>query len=122
LLIMDSNRLKRVSGQFQKDLAEIFRGIAQSNFKGVLLTVSAVNITPDLSLARVYISVFPAKDKEVIIKWLNDNKNSIKDQLVKKLKGQLRKMPDLVFFLDDSVEREETIDKLLRGEGESPIK
>ncbi len=119
---MDSNRLKRVGGQFQKDLAVIFRELAQNNFKGVLLTVTEVNITPDFSLARVYISVFPTKDQTGIIQWANDHKNAIKDQLVKKLKGQLRKMPDLVFFLDDSIEREETIDRLLKGEGDSPIK
>lgn len=119
---MDSNRLKKVAGQFQKDLAEIFRSMAQSSFRGLLLTVTRVTITTDLSLARCYISVFPAKDKQEVIDWLNENKASIKNDLVKKLKGQLRKMPDLIFYLDDSIDREEELNRILKGGGESPIK
>ncbi len=119
---MDSNRLKKLEGQFQKDLADIFRELAQAEYRGLLLTVSTVRITSDLSLARVYVSIFPAKNPEAVIKQLNEQKGAIKNSLVQKLKGGLRKMPDLIFYLDDSLEREEEIDRLLRGEGESPIK
>ncbi len=119
---MDSNRLKKVAGQFQKDLAEIFREIAQNNFKGLLLSVAGVSITRDLSLARIYISVFPVKNKEEAIKWLSDHKNSIKNQLVRKLKGKLRKIPNLQFYLDDSIDHQKTIERILRGEEKSPIK
>lgn len=119
---MDSNRLKKVAGQMQKDLAEIFREMAQSQFKGLLLTVSRVTITTDLSLARCYVSVFPATDKQGVIDYLNEHKAVIKNSLVQKLKGQLRKMPDLVFYLDDSYDQEEALNKILKGGGESPIK
>jgi ribosome-binding factor A len=119
---MDTNRLKKIEGQFQKDLAEIFRELAQSRFRGLLLTITRVAITTDLSLARCHISVFPATNKDEIINWLNEQKNVIKNDLVHKLKGSLRKMPDLVFYLDDSIDREETIDRILKGGGESPIK
>lgn len=119
---MDSNRLKKVEGQVQKDLAEIFRELAQAQFRGVLLTASRVRITSDLSIARCYVSLFPVKDKDSIIRWLNENKASIKNKLVQKLKGQLRKMPDLVFYLDDSIDQEEELSKILKGGGESPIK
>ena len=54
--------------------------------------------------------------------WLNDQKNVIKNNLVQKLKGSLRKMPSLTFYLDDSIDQEEEIDKILKGGGESPIK
>ncbi len=119
---MESNRLKRLEGQFQKDLAEIFREMAQSQFRGLLLSATRVNITSDVGLARCYVSVFPAKDKQEIVSWLNDNESLIKNTLVQKLKGALRKMPELRFFLDDSIEQEEAINNILKGGGESPIK
>jgi ribosome-binding factor A len=119
---MQSNRLLKVEEQFRKDLAEIFRRLAQDRFPGVLLSITGVRITPDLSLARVSVSVFPVKDKSQIIDWLNEQKASIKNDLVKELRGQLRKMPDLRFFLDDAIDQEAEIDRILKGGGESPIK
>lgn len=119
---MDSNRLKRVEGQFQKDLAEIFRELAQNRFRGLILGVSEVRITSDLSLARIYVTVFPAVNKQEIVDWLNKEKAAIKNSLVRKLEGKLRKMPDLNFYLDDSIDREAEIDRILKGGGESPIK
>lgn len=118
---MDSNRLKRVSTQIQKDLSEILRLLAQEKFQGLLLSTTYVKIAPDLSLARAYVSIFPATNKDQIIDWLNDHSNQIKDQLVRKLKGQLRKMPELIFHLDDTIDYKDNIEKLLRGEGDSPI-
>lgn len=119
---MDGGRLQRVESQFQKDLAEIFRELTQDQFRGLLLTPSHVRITPDLSIARIQVSVFPAKNKEDLVDWLNNHEGMIKDHLVKKFKGQLRKMPELHFYLDDSLDQQEELDKILRGGGESPIK
>lgn len=119
---MESNRLKKIEGQFQKDLADIFRELAQSRFRGLLLTVTRVSITSDLSLARCNVSIFPATNKREIVDWLNEHKASIKNDLVQKLQGGLRKMPDLIFYLDDSIDQEESIDRILKGGGESPIK
>ncbi len=119
---MQSNRLQRVEEQFKKDLAEIFRRMAQDRFPGMIMSVTGVRITPDLSLARISVSVFPVKDKENIIDWLNQQKASIKNALVKQLKGQLRKMPDLKFYLDNAIDDETEIDRILKGGGESPIK
>ena len=119
---MKSNRLLRLEEQFKKDLAEIFRQLAQDRFSGILISVTGVRITPDLSLARVSVSVFPVKDKMQLIDWLNEHKTTIKNSLVKLLKGQLRKMPDLRFFLDDAIDQETEIDRILKGGGESPIK
>ncbi len=118
---MDSNRLKKVNRLLQQDLSEVFRSIAQHKFKGVLISVSLVKVTPDLGLARVAISIFPSEAKDEVLEWVKEQKAYIKDQVVQRLKGQLRVMPDLQFFLDDSVEYRDDIDRLLRGEGESPI-
>lgn len=119
---MESNRLKKLEGQVQKDLAEIFRQLAQDHFRGVLFTISAVRITTDLSLARIQLSLFPVKDKEQVVAWANKNKNLIKDMLVKRFEGRLRKMPDLIFYLDNSLEQEAEIDRILKQGGDSPIK
>lgn len=119
---MESNRLNKLEEQFQKDLAEVFREIAQARFRGLLLSVTDVRITADLSLARVQVSVFPAKNKTEIVDWLNSQEGNIKNQLVQKFQGRLRKMPELIFYLDDSIDREDEIDRILKGGGDSPIK
>lgn len=106
----------------QQDLAEIFVDFGRKYFKGVLLSVSRVRISPDLSVARVYISIFPMKDKALALKVVEEHTPEIKVQLAQRTRHQLRKMPDLFFHLDDSLDYEENIDRLLRGEGENPIK
>lgn len=111
-----------MEGQVQKDLAEIFREMAQERFQGVLITVSQVRISPDLSVARIQLSLFPVEDKHGIIDWVNDSKKSIKDALVRRFQGRLRKMPELYFYLDESIDQEAEIDRILRQGGESPIK
>jgi ribosome-binding factor A len=118
---MDSSRLERVASQMQRDLAEVFRGIAQSKFPGVLFTVTHVRVSADLSIARVNLSVFPVKDKEIILTWVEEQRGVIKNELVQKMKGQLRKMPELYFYIDDSLDKEAEIDRILKKGGDSPI-
>ncbi len=118
---MESNRLERLESQMQKDLAEIFRELAQSQFRGVLFTITRVRVSADLSIARVNLSLFPVKDKDAILLWIKEHSKSIKDLLVKKMKGSLRKMPELYFYLDESLDAEAEIDRILKQGGESPI-
>lgn len=119
---MDAHRLQRVEAQVQKDLAEIFREEAQQDFPGVLITVTSVRITPDLSLARLQLSTFPTDQAEAVMQWSHTHHKQLKNLLVRKMKGRLRKMPELQFFRDDSLEAESEIDRILRNGGESPIK
>lgn len=119
---MNNERLQRVQSQFQQDLAEIFRHLASEHYRGLLLTPTAVRVAPDLSIARVLVSVFPGKNHQDKIDWLNNYKGAIKDAVVKRSGGQLRKMPDLAFHLDDSFDQQEQLDKIFREGGESPIK
>ena len=119
---MDSNRLQRVESQIQKDMAEIFREFAQNKFPGVLFTVSSVRISADLSIARINLSLFPVKDKKEILEYVNSERAALKNQLVPKMKGSLRKMPELYFYIDESLDREEEITRILKHGGESPIK
>ncbi len=118
---MDATRLNKVSKLVQQDLAEIFRAIAKNEFKNTLVSVTHVRITADLSIAWVNFSVFPTEQANTVLEYSNKNKAHIKDLLVRKMKGSLRRMPELEFRIDDSMERESEIDRLLKGGGESPI-
>lgn len=106
----------------QEDLAEIFRLIAKNHFSGTLISITNVRISPDLGLARIHLSIFPTARQKEIMDWSRDNKSFVKDQLVRVSKGSLRKMPDLEFYLDDSLDYKDNIDRLLRGEGENPLR
>lgn len=119
---MDSNRIKRVEGQFQKDLSEIMRNIAKEKMPGRIVSITEVDVAPDLSLAKVWVSVLPDTEASQIVSWMEEHKNLIKDSLVRMLKGQMRKMPDLRFILDDRLAKQEALERILKGGGESPIK
>lgn len=118
----ESNRQKKISGVLQKDLAlvlqELLRNSGQS---GILVSVSKVSVTVDLSLAKVYTSVFPPERATAMVNELNELKPKIKHQIALLTKHQLRKMPDLTFYNDDSLEYINQIEKAVKGE-ENPIK
>ena len=118
---MESTRLKKVSRLLEKDLGEIFQQMAKSTFPGVLLTVTKVRITPDLSVAKAYISIFPVTSSKEIMHHIQTQTNFLRNELANRVRLQLRIIPDLQFFLDDSLDYEENINRLLRGEGENPI-
>lgn len=118
----ESNRQKRIGAVLQKDIANVLQNmLRERGQQGLILSVSKVTVSPDLSLSKVYISVFPAAKGANVIAELNENKSGIKHQLAQLTKHQLRKMPDLNFYLDDSLEYIEQIDKALKGEHD-PIK
>lgn len=119
---MESERLKQLSSALQQDLAELFIQFGQKHFRGVLLSVTKVRVSSDLSIARVYVSIFPLTDKETAMQLIEEHKGAFKSGLSKRNGSALRKMPELFFHLDDSLDHEEEIDRLIRGEGENPIK
>jgi ribosome-binding factor A len=96
--MIESNRQKKIAGVLQKDLAQILQTmLREAGQLGIIISVSKVNVTADLSLAKVYTSVFPAEKANSIVKELNRVKPSIKHQIALLTKDQLRKMPDLQF-------------------------
>jgi len=110
---MDSTRQNKISRLLQKELGTYFQREAL-RYKGKMITVTQVRVTSDLSLARVYISIFPASnDKQEILNLINLENRSIRHFLAQIVKNQLRKTPDLQFFLDDSLDYAERIDELL---------
>lgn len=97
----------------QKELSEIFL-LQTKSMNGVLVSVSAVRISPDMSIARVYLSVFPSERSQEIVKNINDNMKSIRYELGTRVRHQLRIIPELKFFVDDSLDYIEKIDSLLK--------
>ena len=87
-----------------------------------MISVSKVSVTPDLAAARVRLSMFPVGDKESLLKQLKSMTPQFRGVLGNKVRHQLRKVPELEFFIDDSIDYIETIDRELRGEGENPIR
>ena len=118
---MESNRQKKIGGILQQDLADVLQGAAtRGGMKGIIISVSKVNVTTDLSIAKVYLSIFPNKEAEKLIKGIRSNTPLIRHELAQRTKHQLRRMPHLEFFIDDSLEYIDRIEKSLKGE-ENPI-
>ncbi len=99
----------------QKELSEIFR-LETAKMGGVLVSVSSVRVSPDLSIARVHLSIFPSERAEELIKNINANEKKIRHELSQRVRYQLRKCPELTFFIDDSLDYIEHIDSLLHPE------
>lgn len=118
---MESQRQKKISGLIQQDLAEILqRAATDSGMKGVIISVSKVAVTSDLSQARVYVSVFPSAEAAPVIKGIKIAAPAVKHQLAQRVKHQLRRVPELHYYHDDSLDYIEKIDKTLK-KGENPL-
>ncbi len=115
---MESTRLQKIERQIQKDLGEIFLSQTKA-MHGVLVSVTKVRISPDLGLAKAYLSIFPSEKGKEIVSAVNTNKKAIRYDLGQRVKNQLRKVPELVFYLDDSLDYLENIDHLLNKDKES---
>ncbi|MBD5267070.1 MAG: 30S ribosome-binding factor RbfA [Bacteroides sp.] len=109
---METTRQAKISRLLQKELSEIFRQ-QTAKTHGVLISVSAVRVSPDLSTARVYLSVFPSDKGKELLESINKSAKTVRYDLAQKVRYQLRKTPELSFFLDDSLDYLENIDNLL---------
>lgn len=104
----------------QKDLADILQRAASEGAPGTLISVSKVSVTTDLSIAKVYVSVFPSDKAKAVLKEITSAAPVIRHSLAQRTKNQLRRMPELSFFLDDSLDYIEKIDESLK-QGENPL-
>ena len=109
---MENTRLNRIERLLQKELGDMFIHVS-STFKGTILSVSEVRISPDLSVAKAYISVFPQNQSDYVIEALKNSSRSIRYELGKRIKNQVRVIPELIFKLDETLDKLETIDRLL---------
>lgn len=118
---METQRQKKIAGVIQKDIVDILqRAAIDGGLKGTLISVSKVNVTTDLSIAKIYISIFPVKDAEELLDGIKSNQPLIKHELSQRTRNQLRRVPELLFFLDDSLDYIEGIEKSLKRE-ENPV-
>jgi ribosome-binding factor A len=113
---METLRQQKVSKQIQKELGSLFQRTGSSIWgPGALVTVTKVTVTKDLQLARVHLSIFGAGSKQDVMKHVHDKGNEIRFQLGKDMRHQLRVIPVLEFFEDDSLDYIENIDRLLKS-------
>ena len=110
---METTRQQKIARLLQKELSEIFR-VQTAKMGGVLVSVSAVRVSPDLSIARAYLSIFPSERANEIIESINHSARSVRYELAQRVRYQLRKTPELTFFIDASLDYIEHIDSLLK--------
>lgn len=110
---METTRQNKIARLIQKELSDIFQKETQA-MRGILVSVSACRISPDMSICRAYLSIFPSEKAEEIVSNVNQNMKSIRYELGKRVHMQLRIIPELKFFVDDSLDYVENIDRLLK--------
>ncbi|WP_010519526.1 30S ribosome-binding factor RbfA [Croceivirga radicis] len=116
-----SQRQRKIAGIIQQDIAEVLqRAATDGGLKGTLISVSKVTITTDLSIAKVYVSIFPSKNADELLEGIKSNEPLIKHELAQRTKNQLRRVPNLIFYKDDSLDYIDGIEQSLKG-SENPI-
>ena len=111
---MESTRQSKVARQIQKDLSDILQHLESSVLKGRMVTVTIVRMSPDLSLAKIYLSIFPSQGSAECLESLKLHVKHIRNLLGQKVRTQLRIVPELAFFIDDSMDYAAKIDELLK--------
>lgn len=112
---METTRQAKIARLMQKELSEIFR-MQTAQLRGTLVSVSTVRVSPDLSIARVYLSIFPPTKSQEMLESINRQAKTIRYELAQKVRYQLRKTPELAFYIDDSLDYIENIDNLLASD------
>ncbi|MCC6839738.1 MAG: 30S ribosome-binding factor RbfA [Flavobacteriales bacterium] len=113
---MDSVRQNKVNSLLQQEMAAVMQGHGRQLLPGGLITVTAVKISPDLGLAKVYLSLFPVKNKQAVLQQVRDMGPRLRGELGHRVGKQLRIVPELNFYIDDSLDKTEEIEKLLKGQ------
>jgi len=109
---MESKRQQKVGRQIQKDLGEIFQKDAQHLTNGSFITITSVHVTPDLGIARAYLSFLPDKNKTILLETIKENTKFIRQKLADRVRHQLRIVPHLQFYIDDTAEYAAKMDLL----------
>jgi ribosome-binding factor A len=110
---MERKRLDKIERLLQKELGDLFL-LQTKGLHGTLISVTSIRVSPDLGVARVYLSIFPSEKGAELLASISLNKRTIRYDLGQRVRSQLRKIPELAFFLDDSLDYIENIDRLLQ--------
>ncbi len=119
---MESNRQKKIAGILQKDLAEVIQlELKTAGTQNLIISVTKVRVTPDLLQAKAHLSIFPSEKSKQIVEEIRMMKSKIKHQVATRTRNQLRRMPELEFFNDDSIEYINDLEQAFKGKND-PIK
>lgn len=110
----DTSRQEKVSRLIQREMGEIFQREAQSKLKNLIISVTIVRISPDLGVAKIYLSVFPSDKAPVLLEEITEMKSHFRNLLGQRVRKQLRVVPELHFYLDDSLDYIDNITNLLK--------
>ena len=111
---MTTTRQHKVSRLLQKELGDYFQRQGSALTGGKMITVTVVRISPDLGVAKVYLSIFPGENAKEAVQAVSDKAGLVRSELGKKLRNQLRHIPEFAFFLDDSLDYIDRIEDLLK--------
>jgi ribosome-binding factor A len=109
---METTRQKKISALIQKEMSIIFQK-KSNDYMNKIISVTAVRISPDIGSAKIYLSIFPEENKLTVFKEINSNKNALRFELGNLIRNQIRKIPELHFYIDDSLNYADKIDDLL---------
>lgn len=109
-----STRQLKVARELQKQLSEIIRSKGMAAWNGALVTVSEVRVSPDLSVAKVFVSIFPSEKQQEVMGIIEENQRALRGELGHLMAKQLRIIPELVFLLDTSLDYAQHIEDLLK--------
>jgi len=111
----ESKRQKKYGRLIQKELSEIFQKNAHSHYGGTFITVTYVKMTPDLALSRIYLSFLLAPDEKALFNQIKESIKQLRGELGRKIGKQVRIVPNLEFFMDNTQEEADRIEKLFQG-------
>ena len=118
---MESERQRKIGALLQRDLADILQKAAKdSGISGLLISVTEVAVTVDLMIAKVYLSFFPEEKGKELFEGIQSNTPLIRHELANRTRNQMRRVPELLFFIDETAKKAEAIERSLKGE-ENPI-
>jgi ribosome-binding factor A len=111
---METTRQLKFARLIQKEMAEIFQTETRGTFGSVMITVTQVRMSPDLGVAKIYVSLFPVKEKDKYMALIRDHTSELRKSLGGRIRHQVRIVPELIFYLDDSLDYAEHIEQLLK--------
>jgi ribosome-binding factor A len=117
----ESNRQRKAAQIIREDFAELFRKQASESTQSFLISVSDVRMTADLSIAKIYLSIFPQEFRTPIMKEIEENKSRYRNFIGQKIGKQVRMVPEIQFYLDNSFDAAEKLEKELKGKGDNPV-
>ncbi|GAB4133851.1 MAG: 30S ribosome-binding factor RbfA [Bacteroidia bacterium] len=111
---METTRQQKFARLIQKEMAEIFQFDMKGKYGNIMITVTMVRVSPDLGVAKVYVSLFPVKEKDKMLDLIRSHSHEIRGHLGKRIGKQVRIIPELIFYIDDSLDYAERIEELLK--------